>query len=191
MYVREKNAFYNDVESWFIIFFFAFESTFIINKYQYRKLSFWSDFTNKFFFNFCSEEIDESDDKSAADVLIDEFESKTEEDHRTPIQVTCPEDLVDEIVDDKNTQEDDLIPEEKAALSSLEEAINSAVEPDQELLNLVQETSEAEASSVDLLENNPDPIDFTVSAVDLLASVPISAEQPKVFITLKDDIKIK
>ena len=140
---------------------------------------------------FCSEEIDESDDKSAADVLIDEFESKTEEDHRTPIQVTFPEDLVDEIVDDKNTQEDDLIPEEKAALSSLEEAINSAVEPDQELLNLVQETSEAEASSVDLLENNPDPIDFTVSAVDLLASVPIPAEQPKVFITLKDDIKIK
>ena len=140
---------------------------------------------------FCSEEIDESDDKSATDVLIDEFESKTEEDHRTPIQVTCPEDLVDEIVDDKNTQEDDLIPEEKAALSSLEEAINSAVEPDQELLNLVQETSEAEASSVDLLENNPDPIDFTVSAVDLLASVPIPAEQPKVFITLKDDIKIK
>ena len=91
----------------------------------------------------------------------------------------------------KNTQEDDLIPEEKAALSSLEEAINSAVEPDQELLNLVQETSEAEASSVDLLENNPDPIDFTVSAVDLLASVPIPAEQPKVFTTLKDDIKIK
>ena len=87
--------------------------------------------------------------------------------------------------------EDDLIPEEKAALSSLEEAINSAVEPDHELLNLVQETSEVEASGeintevVDLLENNPDPIDFTVSAVDLLASVPIPAEQPKVFITFE------
>ena len=133
---------------------------------------------------FSSEEIDDSDDKSASEPLIDdEFESKTEED--IPIQVTCSEDLiVDEIVD-KNTQEDDLIPEEKAALSSLEEAINSAVEPDQELLNLVQETSEAEASSVDLLENNPDPIDFTVSAVDLLASVPIPAEQPKVFITFE------
>merc|ERR1712223_2186634 len=135
-----------------------------------------------------SEEIDESDDKSATDVLIDEFESKTEEDHRTPIQVTCPEDLVDEIVDDKNTQEDDLIPEEKAALSSLEEAINSAVEPDQELLNLVQETSEAEASSVDLLENNPDPIDFTVSAVDLLASVPIPAEQPKLVVDSQEEL---
>ena len=83
--------------------------------------------------------------------------------------------------------EDDLIPEEKAALSSLEEAINSAVEPDHELLNLVQETSEVEASGeintevVDLLENNPDPIDFTVSAVDLLASVPIPAQQPEVY----------
>ena len=71
----------------------------------------------------------------------------------------------------------------------MEEAINSAVEPDQELLNLVQETSE-EASDeiinkevVDLLENNPDQIDFAVSAVDLLASVPIlSAEQPKVLL---------
>ena len=42
--------------------------------------------------------------------------------------------------------EDDLISEEKAALSSSEEAINSAVETDHELLNLVQETSEGEVS---------------------------------------------
>ena len=184
MYVREKNAFYNDVESWFIIFFLPSNQLLSLKSISIANYPFEA-ISQIFFFNFCSEEIDDSDDKSAADVLIDEFESKTEEDHRTPIQVTCPEDLVDEIVDDKNTQEDDLIPEEKAALSSLEEAINSAVEPDQELLNLVQETSEAEASSVDLLENNPDPIDFTVSAVDLLASVPIPAEQPKVFITFE------
>ena len=61
---------------------------------------------------FSSEEIDDSDDKSASEPLIDdEFESKTEED--IPIQVQTSEDLiVDEIVD-KNTQEDDLIPEEK------------------------------------------------------------------------------
>ena len=58
----------------------------------------WFD-ENKFYFS--SEEIDDSDDKSAAEVLIDEFESKIEEDH--PIQVQA-DDLVEEIVD-KNTQE--------------------------------------------------------------------------------------
>ena len=54
-----------------------------------------------FKFCFSSEDIDDSDDKSAAEVLIDEFESKIEEDH--PIQVQA-DDLVEEIVD-KNTQE--------------------------------------------------------------------------------------
>ena len=115
-----------------------------------------------------SEELEESDDKSA-EIAGSEFQ--VEEQEKQGQEEDQPETA---------KVEEDLVTEEKAALSSLEEAINSADSDQEGAENEPEERPEPIATTTDLLDcpseetTNPEPLIETVSepvSCDLLGSV--------------------
>ena len=111
-----------------------------------------------------SEELEDSDDKSA-EIPIDILEPKETE--QPTFDVIAP------------STEEDLITEEKAALSSLEEAINSAAESDQEAI-IESEVRPETPKDIDVIDGNSkelsndvidEPLVTNADPIDLLASI--------------------
>ena len=111
-----------------------------------------------------SEELEDSDDKSA-EIPVDVLEPKETE--QPTFDVIAP------------STEEDLITEEKAALSSLEEAINSAAESDQEAI-IESEVRPETPKDIDIIDGNSkelsddvinEPLVTNAAPVDLLASI--------------------